>query len=110
MMDPNIQALTNLALSVLERVNLNPEEELTVGQLATRKGNSEAIWRQRIEGNAIWAEAFYPVGASGELRTTLRRVWQAEAKLAQLHVGKRFKTVDPNSSLMPQKKSKSVVK
>jgi hypothetical protein len=99
--DPNIQALTTLALSVLERVNLNPEEELTVSQLATRKGNSEAIWRQRIESNPVWSEAFYPVGASGELRTTLRRVWRAEQILAESQVQRRFKTVSPKA---PEKK------
>jgi|SRR6476620_76155 len=100
--DPNIQALVSLCLSSLERVNMNPEEELTVAQLATRKGNSEAIWRQRIESNPIWSEAFYPVGASGELRTTLRRVWRAEQILAESQVSRRFKTVSTKPA--PEKK------
>lgn len=66
---------------ILERLD-GIDRELTVAEAAIVRGVSPSLMRKRIALVPAWREAFFASGTSKEMRTTIRRLRQAEDKLA----------------------------
>lgn len=66
-----------------ERIGTPIDKELKPSELAYETGVSVETWKSRRLDNLIWAEAFYPVGGK-DFRTTLRRIYAAQDKLARV--------------------------
>lgn len=67
--------------STLEFGNLCIDRELSVSEAAFVRGISVSAMRKRVACVTAWKEAFFVSGTSKELRTTIRRLRQAEDKL-----------------------------
>jgi hypothetical protein len=64
------------------QLRVDEDRELTVQQAALIKGISVSNMRVRIRLVPQWRQAFFVTGTSSELRTTLRRLRQAEDQLS----------------------------